>query len=379
MSKGLFDRAEGVMVGVAVGDLLGSPIEGYDLSTDPSKTEFLKGYELISADDPENGWKRRIAEAIIRIRSRGKLVDEYLGHVGTYFWEYGETTDDTAQTVAVAESLVDNGSFIPEDIAARLVSWYNGGRGKGLGGTTALALQLQDPAETHPALTWDQAGRAARMKTQDSAVPYKGRFHKTAYPVRAVPSNGALMRTAPIGVFLRNRDNERAAAAENLCIITHDFEACIETAQLQADLIATLVTGADKKFALDHVARKHPIAYSRSFDALKQSTEDTGYTGGAYTTLGVALDSFMSARSAEEVIISAINSTVVRKPWMNDVDTYGAVAGALAGAHYGFSAFPEQWYAPVNPDNGRQYEMTPHSVSTLRKLGQLLVKNSKVD
>lgn len=53
-------------------------------------------------------------------------------------------------------------------------------------------------------------------------------------------------------------------------------------------------------------------------------------------TLQTALYHALTAESAEEAIVNAVNEG-------GDTDTIGAVAGALAGGRFGAEALPERW------------------------------------
>jgi ADP-ribosyl-[dinitrogen reductase] hydrolase len=154
--------------------------------------------------------------------------------------------------------------------------------------------------------------------------------------------------------------------------ITHAYPETLSTAQLVSELVARLVNGEDKDTALNAVA----VRYGQDFDtAMSTIVRSEGYTGGCYTTAGIALASFMRASSAKEAILCAVNATVEFQPWANDVDTYAAVTGALAGAYWGVNAIPEEWMYPTNPrEKGRQYNLRPHSINELSELaGKLLL------
>lgn len=369
-------RSEGVLLGVAVGDLMGSPFEGYDITNDPNENPLFGGYQDINPDDVMNGWKPKAAQMINHIRALPNMMaSEYIGYLGTNFWDYGETTDDTAQSIVLATSLVENRGLQPPDVAARLVQWYDGGNGRGMGGTTALSLQLQDELEINPPFGWDEAGAVARRLTSRYPVAYKGRNHQNPYPVRAVPSNGALMRAAPVGVWFRNNTASRREAARDQTIITHAFDECIDTARVQTDLVADLTNGVSKGEAIARAREIYPTVFSEIKRALIQDTDELGHTGGAFTTLGIAIDALETTDNFHDAILSTINSTVLRKFWMSDVDTYGAVTGALAGACYGVDDIPREWYELRHPD-GDEYDLRPCSAAYIRELGRKLVTHS---
>src|SRR5262245_48665705 len=86
----LRDRFRGVLLGVAVGDALGAPLE-FQPARQPDNwvTEMIGG-----------GWQQL---------------------------EPGEWTDDTQMTLSVVESLLTKRVFDPDDIARRFVLWLNSG------------------------------------------------------------------------------------------------------------------------------------------------------------------------------------------------------------------------------------------------------------
>lgn len=121
------------------------------------------------------------------------------------------------------------------------------------------------------------------------------------------------------------------------------------------------------------MSERYPEVVAAAQDALAQTTDELGHTGGAMTTLGVALESFSQTDTFADAIISAINSTVLRKFWMSDIDTYAAVTGALAGTHYGVESIPREWYKLQHPEGG-VYNLQPHSAAKIRKLGRKLAQ-----
>ncbi len=83
-------RFQGCLVGLAVGDALGMPVEGMP------RHEVRERYGLLR-----------------------EMVDGWL--------PAGSTTDDTAQALALAESLVEVGRFDADDFVVRLLAWFRAG------------------------------------------------------------------------------------------------------------------------------------------------------------------------------------------------------------------------------------------------------------
>jgi ADP-ribosyl-[dinitrogen reductase] hydrolase len=59
-------------------------------------------------------------------------------------------------------------------------------------------------------------------------------------------------------------------------------------------------------------------------------------SGYVVHTLQTALHDALTADSAEDAIVTAVNRG-------GDTDTIGAVTGALAGARFGSGSFPDRW------------------------------------
>lgn len=68
-----------------------------------------------------------------------------------------------------------------------------------------------------------------------------------------------------------------------------------------------------------------------------------GMTSGYIVdTMQTVLDAFFTTESFEDCLIKVVNRG-------GDADTTGALAGQLAGAHYGVDAIPERWLKKLNP------------------------------
>jgi ADP-ribosyl-[dinitrogen reductase] hydrolase len=131
-------RAAGSLVGLAIGDALGAPLEG-SAQRVPWVTEMLPG--------------------------------------GRHFRKKGTVTDDTLQAMAVAESLVACRGFNQKDLISRLFSGYEK-RPEWYGPTSSAFFAL----------------------VRSGTVPHQAawRVHKQQHGSR---SNGSVMRGFPVGIF----------------------------------------------------------------------------------------------------------------------------------------------------------------------------------
>ena len=321
----LHDKIAGSLIGVAVGDVLGAPHEGFVLQS-PQDADY-------TADGVED-WQRhvmRFMDMLFRVHD-GVVRDI---HFPPLFWRYGEETDDTTQTVAIAQALVAGNGFNGSIIEQRLLGWHKSGKARGEGGTTALALNLIEAGKA----TWQNAGAMAKETTP---TVEDGRS------LHAVAANGSMMRTAPLALVYRSRigdePNELMRLARDLSAITHDFEECHVACQIVCTMIAMSLWGHDKQEIRSSVTYD-PKFSSLLTQALQHIQGKTGHGGGALTTLGIAWRSFFDTDSFEDAVVAAVNPG----GWRTDTDSYGGVTGAIAGAYYGAGSIPERWTAPLWP------------------------------
>jgi poly(ADP-ribose) glycohydrolase ARH3 len=69
----------------------------------------------------------------------------------------------------------------------------------------------------------------------------------------------------------------------------------------------------------------------------------------AIESVPAAIGAFVLTNSFREAVVVAVNLG-------GDTDTIAAMAGAIAGAYYGFEQIPQEWIAPLeNGPKGRDY------------------------
>ena len=275
------DRFRGCLVGLAVGDCLGGPVEF---------------------------WSR----AEIRAK-HGRLTELFGG--GWLNLAPGEYTDDTQMMLCIARSIVKKGRFDPDDVAVEFVRWYDT-RPKDIGNITRTALAKI------------KAGRPWREASRDAHDDLGG---KSA-------GNGGVMRCAPVGLLHCRREDRLIEDSLVSAQITHwDTLAGWPCVALNL-AIAGAVQGSAKDKLLADVLPK--IAEPAVRDALAQveglPVGKVRASGYAVHSVQAAFWSFLGTDSFEEAVVTAVNLG-------EDADTTGAVCGALAGAYYGLAAIPERW------------------------------------
>jgi ADP-ribosyl-[dinitrogen reductase] hydrolase len=281
------ERFTGCLIGLACGDALGATLE------------------FLSRDE---------------IRARYGQLREMTGG-GWLHLTPGEVTDDTQMATCIAQSIVETGTFDPEDIARRFVDWLHS-QPKDIGTTTRRALGYLDRG-----FSWQEAGERTYREAGGQGI-----------------GNAGVMRCAPVGLY-RYRDLPRLIADTRVSsAITHaDPLAQWAAVAVNVAIRELLLNGQGPDF-LDRVAA--PIeerAVSQAIRAIPYiSADEVRSTGYALHTMQTALWSIVHHDTYEEAVIAAVN-------FGDDADTSGAVTGALAGAREGEAAIPARWLATLQP------------------------------
>ena len=287
------DRFRGCLIGLAVGDALGGPVE------------FMSRFEILQRYG--GGVRKMVGGGWLKLKP-------------------GETTDDAAMALALAESLAATEQFSVDDVAARYVAWLKTNP-KDVGNITKLALRAWEKGVTLPAA----AMGAHRQLGGKSA------------------GNGTIMRCAPLALRYAYDERRLMDASRDEALITHfDPQAWTGSVALNL-LIHHLLHDMPFVHAVRNVAqriRREPRAACEIADVLETSTpavrSDTlPTTGYVLDTLRIAVWALLAHDSYETAVAAAVNLG-------GDADTQGAVTGALAGALWGYSAIPEPWRQPLH-------------------------------
>lgn len=383
MSEKLQDRITGVAQGLAIGDLMGSPFEGMDLGT-----PFHENRHVMAAlsdpgiDTSWREWAYATKQLTSYVQLQGGPVSEYLGPLNTTYLELGETTDDTAMAVATMKSIISAGVVDKYSLRDHYVDWYKGGGAKGVGGSTCLMLAEQDPRETDCIRDPFESAKIVRMRGPSWYLGWGQREwneqrgkpnHKWQF--NSFPANGAAMRVPVVALTLLNEDVDQAdinTASDTVTRLTHPYPQCYQTSRVLVTLTRNLILSGDPEWAIADISQRYP----RTIDAAYQSLDQPHpHTGGNLETVGIALDSLIMASNYEEAVTRAINATTIYGSWASDSDTYGAVAGALAGAAFSSTSIPDRWKNPTDFE-GNQITINPLTISEIGDLALDVVRLS---
>ena len=323
------ERVRGSMLGLAVGDALGAPLEG--LSAQQIRAHYGQVVDYV---DGVRAWKRK-----------------------PYRWRMpGLYSDDTQQALALCDVLLESGRVEPERLAE-------------------IYLGLANPKGTYVG-AHRGVGRSFRQVLADLERGVSPR-----HTGQTSAGIGAAMRIAPVALYFNGEPEAMFEAAMAASLMTHRDIRSLAGAMAVAHAVRRLAAGAQRdpsflfRLAADvarseeriettHAAnvtslQEHGCSLSRAIahvEALLESPRDRALAAlveeankhGAdpvckRATMGfppacipACLYILMTTEGFEEGLLEVINLG-------GDADSAGAILGALAGAHYGLKAIPHRW------------------------------------
>jgi ADP-ribosyl-[dinitrogen reductase] hydrolase len=286
-ASALRDRVRGALVGLAVGDAVGTAVEFEAPGSFPPVTDMTGG--------------------------------------GAFGLEPGQWTDDTSMALCLAESLIERRGFDARDQMERYVRWWreghlsSTGRCFDIGNTTRAALDRS-------------------VRTGD---PFAGSTDAHT------AGNGSLMRLAPVAMCFVSRPGDAVARAAESSRTTHGARVAVDACRYLAALLVGAMRGASREALLGGVYEPEPrlwdasplheeIAAIAAGSFRAKSPPAIRGTGYAARSLEAALWAFARASDFREACLLAANLG-------EDADTTAAICGQLAGAHWGESGIPAEW------------------------------------
>ena len=286
MSESLNDRFRGCLIGLAVGDALGAPIEFMPPGTFEPVTDFRGG--------------------------------------GPHGLNAGEWTDDTSLALCLAESLIEKEGFDPIDQLNRYCRWYHegyfsvNGRCFDIGNTTLEALH-----------EFEKTGTPCGQTEEYSC------------------GNGSLMRIAPVPLFYSHDPLLAVEMSGESSKTTHAHPKVVDSCKYMGGIICGAVNGVSKEELLSK--RYSSVESYFDENPLNPEVDEVAcgsfkyrdppeIRGRGYVvkSLEAALWAFYNCDNFTEGVLMAVNLG-------EDADTTGAIYGQIAGAYYGESGIPQKW------------------------------------
>lgn len=282
--RGLRDRYRGALLGLAIGDAVGTTLE----------------FEPWPVSHP---------------------IDDMVGG-GPFDLEAGQWTDDTSMALCMAESLITRQAFDAQHQLELYVRWWRHGYHSAksycfdIGMTTAQALR-----------NFEETGAIVANTTAPNMA-----------------GNGSLMRLVPVVMAYAGRHADMLVYAGASSQTTHATRVAIEACQGYAQLLGLALCGAQRSdvFAqasavqtlIPMIHDELAVVFAGSYQTLQPpAIQGSGY---AVKSLEAALWAVWNTSDYRTAILAATNLG-------RDADTTAAIAGQLAGALYGEQGIPSAW------------------------------------
>ena len=289
------ERFSGSLLGVAVGDALGQPIEAF-----PAERLHREYGEIrdFMAGDPR--------------------LPLPLGA--------GQWTDDTQMTLDITRSILRVGRVDGADLAREFLADHEAEGIRFSGFTVKYSL-----LRLKKGMSWERSG-LDDDKTQ---------------------GNGSAMRVAPVGLLDYQRLDRLAADARLSSIVTHRHAECIAGAQAVAYLVARAAAGTlDVQTAIaDVTAFIGPCRVAEQLHKAKELLSQNIDTASALAAIGttgwvvhtVAAAAYCFLKTPDDFERSIMDAVMGGE----DADTTAAVCGGISGAYNGEQAIPLRWREQV--------------------------------
>jgi ADP-ribosyl-[dinitrogen reductase] hydrolase len=288
LNNPMLDRSKGCLIGLAIGDALGAPVEFSDRGTFKPVTNYQDG--------------------------------------GPFNLKAGQWTDDTSQALCLADSILSDRGFSQEDFLNRMVNWKQYGHNSSTGECFDIGIGTAN-ALWH----YESTGK----------VPLNANSG----------GNGNIMRLAPVAIAY-HRDTDKVQEIARLSsLTTHGHISALTCADFLRLFLCNYITGnhIEGNFPLPYHSYSDPhestlcrntlyklSRYKLSSAPIYGRKKWHNISGFSTDTLCAAMYCFFNTETFKECVLTAVNLG-------GDTDSVGAVAGQIAGAYYGLSGIPQKF------------------------------------
>ena len=321
-SASILPRAIGCLKGIATGDAIGKQTENL------SREDVSRWYP-----DGVRGFEG----------PPGSAIPRYLGNRKRK-WRFGETTDDTERTIAVARAILSDREVRHESVGREL---------------------LKCEKSVHPGVAslWE--------------------FHQAGDPARVAQRHdgcGAAIRVAPVGILYRShRLDDIVTGAREASISTHGGSLAIAAAAATAAAVSAAIDGVSPEEIIAHAGeaagraeRQWPGSPDRSFT---QAVRDlhVRLRRNDLSPDAIAVQCFPNmpltivplGLALATVIESAAAAMLLAANLGGDSDSVASIAGAILGARYP-ETINDEWCSVVEQVNGHNLEPLASQLAALR-------------
>ncbi len=326
----LGSRFRGCLLGGAVGDALGAPVEFLDLD------------EIVRAHGEQG-------------------IRDYAPAYG----KLGAITDDTQMTLFTAEAVLS--AHIAAALQGQEPNFF-----RAAVASYARWLMTQQNSRlvscATPHMSWLLQQKKLFSRRAPGTTCLSALQSSCGKVTRATNDSkgcGSVMRIAPLGMYFAhsmNREHHRDgllssifATGAELAAITHGHPSGCLTAGALAVIVSLVLTGsslpdaihAAKEELRKHSSHKETLAAIQKAEHLAKSRprersalRELGKGFVAEEALAMGLYCALGAKNFEDGIILAVNHS-------GDSDSTGSITGNLLGAAAGVEAVPDRWLAPL--------------------------------
>lgn len=293
------DKAQGCIVGAAIGDALGMPAEFM------TESELKRHYGRIE-------------------KFESPLSNHPLKNL-----KPGQWTDDTQLLLLTADSLIESKGFDIYDFSERLGEWWRRcEKEKGY-------------------------NRYASMNTLNAckALYYGNDPYKSGS--KSIESD-SVVRSIPTGVWYYRSIEDVVRYSRLSSVPTHNSEetkeACLALALTCTYLLNDLKSEEALKSCMNYLSHKKLIKRFNTIIDMQEEEPDRvknvlGLGTSVMEVVPLAFYSFLHSQdNFEDIVLTAVNAS-------GDTDTLGAIAGALGGAYLGISKIPPNFLEQLEAIN----------------------------
>lgn len=243
------DRAVGALVGLAVGDAVGTTLEFATRDSYEPLTDMVGG--------------------------------------GPFNLEAGQWTDDSSMALALADSLISHNGFNARDLMGRFQEWMEDGRYSSTGTCFDIGVT------THAAIQrWQSTGDPIAGSTDQFSA-----------------GNGSIMRLAPVAIRYWRNHPRLDDVARRQSETTHATIACLDACSVMAHMLAKLISGSQALHYEGSIAnvsdrRIRQVAAGSWRGRPRSSIRGSGYV---VESLEAALWSVGRTGNFEQAVLTAAN------------------------------------------------------------------------
>ncbi|SFX04999.1 ADP-ribosylglycohydrolase family protein [Marinospirillum alkaliphilum] len=260
----------------------------------------------------------------LEFRERGSFepISDMVGG-GPFFLKPGQWTDDTSMALCLAHSLLECRGFDAEDQMRRYCDWRSSGYMSSNGRCFDIGVTVSEAISSF-------------LRTGNPLAGSRDPF---------TAGNGSLMRLAPVVMYYSPDTKQALHFAGESSRTTHGAKECIDACRYFAALLHQAYAGNSQTrealLQIDHYSPETTKVQAIQQGEYREKNRDQ-IKGSGYVIdcLEAALWCFHHTSNFSDAVLAAANLG-------DDADTTAAVCGQIAGAWYGLEGIPEHWQQRV--------------------------------